>query len=257
MKFIKYLFLLVFLSSCIANKDVVLLQGDASLKNYNIPHKTFKTQVNDFLFVTIKSKNPELLAFFNDLTNGNQNGNSQSIDPYMQGLRIDPHGNIRLPYIGEMNVLGYTTDEIRVMIEQKLSTLIIDKNSYFVDVKLGGIKYTVLGEVGSPGSITHLTYETNIVEAISKAGDFTTYANRKKVEVIRQEENGIKKYEIDVTNLEALNSEVFLIKANDIINVKPLKQKPIGIGTTGLSVFNTVISTFSVIVTTVLFIKTL
>ena len=39
---------------------------------------------------------------------------------YFTGYSIDEHGNIRLPYIGELNVLGYTTDEVREKVKSEL-----------------------------------------------------------------------------------------------------------------------------------------
>lgn len=253
------LFCLTFLFSCVSNKRTVYLQGSTSKEIYNLQHKTFKTQVNDALLINVTSRDKELTEFFNSLSPSGQSagGNGQNINPYLTGYRIDPHGNIRLPYIGQMNVLGYTMDEIRIKVEKELAKHIQNPIDFYVEVKNAGIKYTIIGEIGMPGTNTLLQYEANIIDAIANSGDITQYGNRTNVEIIRQEESGLKKYEIDLTNINSFNSDVFLIKNNDIINVKPIKQKPIGIGTTGLSVFNTILSTFTVIVTTYLFINSL
>lgn len=248
----------IFLTSCVSNKRTTYLQGNTSEEIYNLQHKTFKTQVNDVLIIKVTSKDTELTNFFNSLaTSGQSNGNSQNINPYLTGYRIDPHGNIRLPFIGEMNVLGYSVDEIRIKIEKELEKYLQNTDSYFVDVKYAGIKYTILGQIGSPGTNNLMQYEVNIIDAIANSGDITEYGNRTNVEVIRQEEDGLKKYEIDLTNINTFNSDVFLIKNNDIINIKPISQKPIGLGTTGLSVFSTILSTFTVAITTYLFIDSL
>ena len=234
------------------------LQGTSENKNYNFPHKIYKSQVNDILFITITSKDKELTNFFNNLSStSGQSNNSNNINPYLTGYRIDKHGNVRLPYIGELNVLGFTFDEIRLKIEEQLGKYIKNTDTYFVTVKSGGIKYTILGEINAPGSNSLLAYEANIIDAIADSGDVTQYGNRTNVEVIRQEENGVKKYIVDLTNIESLNSEVFLLKNNDIINIKPIRQKPVGIGTTGLSVFNTILSTFTVALTTFIFVNSL
>ena len=52
-------------------------------------------------------------------------------------------------------------------------------------------------------------------------------------------------------------SENFYIKPNDIIYIAPLKQKTWGVGTTGLQTFTTIISVFTLGVTTYLLIKSL
>ena len=247
------------LLSCVTNKQATYLQGNLENKTFNFPHKTYTTQVNDILLITVTSKDKELTSFFNNLgsSGNNQNSAAQNINPYLTGYRIDQHGNIRLPYIGELNVLGFTYDKIRDKIELELSKYLKNTSTYFVTVKNSGIKYTILGEISNPGTQTLLQYEASIIDAIANSGDVTEFGNRKNIEVIRQEKNGVKKYEIDLTQVESLNSDVFLIKNNDIINIKPIKQKPIGIGTTGLSVFNTIISTFTVAITTFIFVQSL
>jgi len=259
-KIFLYIFTLVLLSACVSNKKATYLQGDLNKTTLNFPHKIYKTQINDVLLITVTSKDKTLTNFFNNLSAAgeNQSGASgQNINPYLSGYRIDQHGNIRLPYIGEINVLGYSITEIRQNIEEELAKYIKNTDTFFVSVKSAGIKYTIIGEIGSPGTNTLLQYEASIIDAIANSGDVTEYGNRTNVEVIRQEKNGVKKYNIDLTNIDSLNSNVFLIKNNDIINIKPIKQKPIGIGTTGLSVFNTIISTFTVAITTYLFVQSL
>lgn len=45
------------------------------------------------------------------------------------------------------------------------------------------------------------------------------------MEVIRFTPTGTEKYNIDLTQINAVDSEVFYIQPKDLINVKPLKQK--------------------------------
>ncbi|MGY5351355.1 polysaccharide biosynthesis/export family protein [Wenyingzhuangia sp. IMCC45533] len=235
------------------------LQGETTSNQYNFQHKIYKTQINDLLLINVTSKDVELTQFFNSLGNNSSQsaGNVQQINPYVTGYRIDKDGNVRLPYLGKVGVLNMTFDEIRIKLENLLSQYIKNKDAFFVSVKGGGIKYTILGEISNPGSRLLLQYEANIIDAIADSGDVTQYGNRTNVEIIRQENGAVKKHIVDLTNINSINSDVFLIKNNDIINIKPINQKPIGLGTTGLSVFNTILSTFSVTLTTILFIRTL
>ena len=117
-------------------------------------------------------------------------------------------------------------------------------------VKLSGIRYTIIGEVNSPGTNVLFQNRVSIIEAIANSGDISIVGNRKNVEVIRQSPSGIKKYSIDLTKIEAFNSEVFYIKSNDIINIIPLKQKAWGTGTTGLQTLTTIVSVFTLITST-------
>ncbi|HUS35185.1 MAG TPA: polysaccharide biosynthesis/export family protein [Verrucomicrobiae bacterium] len=58
-----------------------------------------------------------------------------------------------------------------------------------VNIKRENRFYWVRGEVKRPGQLTY-TGEMTVTKAISAAGDFTEYANRSKIEVIRG--NGVK-----------------------------------------------------------------
>ena len=49
------------------------------------------------------------------------------------------------PYVGELNVLGYTEKEVREKIEEELGKYFKDTSNIFVTVKLAGIRFTVLG----------------------------------------------------------------------------------------------------------------
>jgi len=261
-----FLFLLVvtMMSSCVPRKDLVYLQGNpVSLKEIreinNIP---YKLQVDDIISIDIKSDPEDGVRMFqksnaNNATNVNTQagGGLQAGGGYFNGYSVDGHGNIRLPYLGEINVLGYTTTEVRKKIEEKLKEYLEEGTELFVTVKLDGIRYTIMGEVGSPGPKIIYQNRVSIIDAITNAGDVQVVGNRKNVEVIRSTPNGVEKFEIDLTQIDALNSKIFYIKPNDYINVKPLKQKSWGTGTTGLQSLSTIVSVFTLVTSTILIVR--
>lgn len=151
--------------------------------------------------------------------------------------------------------MGYTTKEVRLKIENELSKLFKSPEDIFVTVKLDGIRYTIFGEVNNPGPKIIYQNKVSIIDAISNAGDITLTGNRKNVEVLRFSPGGKQKYTIDLTKIEALDSEVFYIKPNDYINVIPLKQKSWGTGTTGLQSLTTIISIFTLVTSTILIVR--
>ena len=169
---------------------------------------------------------------------------------YFFGYSVDRHGNIRLPYIGEINVLGYTTEEVREKVEEKLDDYVEENTEIFVTVRLDGIRYTIMGEIASPGVKIIYQNQISIIDAVTNAGDITIVGDRKEVEVLRMTEEGYKKFEIDLTNISALDSEIFYVKPNDYINVKPLPQKALGFGTTGFQSLTTIV--FSLITSAIL-----
>tara|TARA_R110001632_G_scaffold66891_1_gene157276 strand:+ start:35721 stop:36479 length:759 start_codon:yes stop_codon:yes gene_type:complete len=248
-KIIFLLFFLSFLSSCVPNKNLIYLQGEPVAKKeiHKINDAPYKLQVGDNIVIDVKSDNEELIKIF---TSG---GGIQASAGIV--YNIDRHGNIRMPRFGEINVLGYTTKEVRLKVEEEISKYLTEDVAYFVSVALNGIKYTIMGEIGSPGPKVVFQNQLSIIDAITNSGDITQLGNRKTVEVLRITPSGAEKYTIDLTNIEALNSEIFFIKNNDYINVMPLKQKSWGTGTTGLSSFNTFVSLFTIITSTILIMR--
>lgn len=80
------------------------------------------------------------------------------------------------------------------------------------------------------------------MEAIANAGGISDYGDRENVQIIRQYPQGEEVHTIDVTNIDALSNPYYYIQPNDMIVVNPLPRKALGLGTTGLEVFRTVVS---------------
>jgi polysaccharide export outer membrane protein len=258
-KFLFYLLILSCLSSCISSKKLTYFQGEPTTKTdlYKLNNEPYRLQVNDILYIDIKAENPEIVALFkSSQTNSNVTSGSGS-GLYYTGYTVDRHGNIRMPYIGELNVLGYTEKEVREKIESELTKFLKNVESVFVTVKLAGINFVITGEIGSPGTVNLTQNEVTIVDAIANAGDFTVYGDRENVVVVRKTIDGVKKYKVNLLEIDVFESENFYIKPNDIIYVAPLKQKTWGVGTTGLQTFTTIISVFTLGVTTYLLVKSL
>ena len=256
MKMKKYFLLplfFFFLFSCVSSKDLIYLQGDPIQKKEikRVNDILYKLQIGDILNIDIKCNEEKLVAIFKKQVSENSvNINPSQGNSYFLDYSIDSNGNVRMPILGTINVLGYTTTEVRKKIENGLKKFIKNSEDIFVSVKLSGIRYTVIGEVLQPGPKVVYQNKVSIIDAIANSGDITIVGNRKKVEVIRNSISGTEKFLVDLTDINALNSHVFYIKSNDIINVVPLKQKSWGTGTTGLQTLSTVISIFTLLTST-------
>ncbi|MFZ2285275.1 MAG: polysaccharide biosynthesis/export family protein [Lutibacter sp.] len=251
--FFLYVAVLSLLSSCISTKQVTSFQGEPVSKSeiHKLNSEPYRLQVNDILYIDIKAENQELVTLFKN----SASGGSSAGGLYFTGYTIDSHGNIRIPYIGEVNVLGYTEKEAREKLEVELGKFLKNPETVFVTVKLGGINFIVTGEVGSPGTKNLMQNQVSIVDALANSGEISTYGDRENVVIIRKSLDGVKKYKININEIAVFESENFYIQPNDIIYVAPLKQKSWGIGTTGLQAFTTVVSVLSFIVTSVLLVK--
>ena len=254
-KFFCIVILLCLITSCVSNKRTVYFQGEPTTKAdvYKFNKTPYKLQVGDILLINIKAPDPKMVALFKPIE---VTGNDIQKNANFTGYTLDRKGNIRVPYLGEINALGYTVKEVREKIENGLKLYIKNYDGLFVQVKLDGIKFIVTGEVGNPGTINLKQKQVSIVEAIANAGEINDTGDRTNIFIIRNTVDGLQKYKINLTSIDVFDSEHYYIKPNDIIYVSPLKRKSWGIGTTGLGVFTTFISVFSVVTSTILIVKT-
>ncbi len=248
----------MFFTSCIPVKDLTYLQDKNSSSEQNsinaVQLKPYRLQVNDVLSVSIKAIDPKFVSIFNT-TDSNTGGKSES-GLYFDGFTVDDHGNIRMPILGEINVIGYTLEEVRINIEKKLLEEYFKSDAnIFVTVKLAGFRYTINGEVGSTGTKTLFQERVNVMEAIANSGDITTVGNRKAVTIIRQTPTGVQMNDIDLTDVNVMKSPYYNLQPNDYIYVKPLKQKSWGTGETGIQSIGTVITLLSLATTVYLLIR--
>ncbi len=251
-----FLFLISISSSCISTKQLTYLSEDDGFVNdsthvYQTLKTPYKAQIGDVLSITVKTTDNNLAQLFNPTSN------SESADSngggYFSGFSVDLHGNIRIPTLGEINVLGYTLEEIRIEIESLLlKDYFKTESSFFVTVKLSGFKFTVTGEVGSPGTKSLLQDQLNIIEALANSGEVSLTGDKRDVKIIRQYPEGQKIHSIDLTKATAFQSPYFMLKPNDIIYVKPLKQKSLGTGTTAVQSLSTILTVLTLLTTTII-----
>ena len=252
----------VLFTSCISTKDLTYLQPNTTSKSDSIKvsqevSKPYRIQTNDVISINIKALDQKLVDMFSVTESASQSQTSAQ-GLYFTGYTVDDHGNIRVPILGELNVLGYTTDEVRQKVEKQLLDEYFKKEAnIFVTVKLAGLRYTINGEIGSPGTNVLYQDRATIMEAIANSGDITTTGNRKEVQIIRKFAHGFETYSIDLTNEAAMNSPYYYIQPNDYIIVKPLKQKTWGTGVTGVQSVATIMSAISLITTLLVLSKTL
>ena len=259
-KFLTFVILGILFTSCIPNKDLIYFQGEASenQKLQKLQNEPYKLQVNDMLDIQIKSADEKLVALFQTTTTGGNNTTQFTEESlYFTAYTIDRQGNIRLPYLGDINVLGYTTAEVTEKIEKEFEVYFKNPEDVFITVKLAGIRFTVLGEVGNTGVKVLYLNQVNLVEALATAGDISITGNREKVTVFRKKIDGTKRYEVNMLDISSFDSDNFFIQSNDIIYVEPLKQKSWGTGTSGMQTITSLIAVLSLVTTTILLINTL
>ena len=94
-----------------------------------------------------------------------------------------------------------------------------------VSIMILNFKVSVMGEVSNPSVVTIPSEKVSLLEALSRAGDLTIYAQRDNVLLIREEDGFKNLYKIDLTSDDIFTSPNYFLKPNDVIYVQPNEAK--------------------------------
>lgn len=217
------LLFLLMLQSCTTRRDMLYLQDLDSYSNAALTYTSPKIQPNDILKIDIGDLNPSVAAPFNN--NSRASGPETSVDMMrLTGYLVNPQGNVMMPILNEVKVGGLTPGNVEVKIKERLIN-----EGYLVNptvlVRVLNNKFTILGEVNSPGVIAFSEESISMLEAIGLAKDLTYSAIRKDIKLIREVDGKRLVYHIDLTTAAWLSNPNFRVRQNDVIVVTPNKLK--------------------------------
>lgn len=216
--------------SCSSYKKLTYLQDMEPMVEYEVAERPdVKISVNDKLNILVTCQEPSLAAPFNlqsgtfsvDPTTGE--ASSTVTSEASKGYLVDKDGYINFPVLGMVKATGYTLNEFRDMLIEKIKGTHYIKDP-IVMVEFMNFQITVLGEAGA-GNYNIPNGHINILEAIAMAGDLSTSARRDDVWVIRTQDGIRTVYSIDMRSKSLYDSPAFYLQQNDLIYVKPLRSK--------------------------------
>jgi polysaccharide biosynthesis/export protein len=242
--------ILVLLSSCVTQRKVEYLQDRSdSTKTFNeAEFANYRLKPNDELYIQINSLDIGAANVFSNA--GNQpSTNIGSLTPYGASLlsySVDKEGYLLLPVIGNVYVKDKTLSQVSIILRDSLNHVL---NQPIVTVKLVNRYVSVLGEVNNPGHFPYSQDKLSIFDAIGLAGDITEYGNRNEIILLRNENGENIRIKLNLTKSDILTSGYYNLRPNDIVYVKPLRNKFWGMRqfpfsilfstlTTGLLIYN-------------------
>ncbi|MEX2566832.1 MAG: polysaccharide biosynthesis/export family protein [Cyclobacteriaceae bacterium] len=220
-----------------------------------VPNQTeaYLLQYNDVVDINVKTTSEELNEIFGiassdqaarmNMGMGAQNGGDVF---FINGYTLDENGEVELPLLGEIKLLGLTTKQAQKLVEEKL-TAYVNEEDFFVRVRLGGIRFSALGEFNRNGNYTILQNRISIFQAIAHAGDMTTTAKRNEVVLVRQYPNGTRSFRVNLNDQRIIESEFYFIRPNDMIYAEPMKIRELGTGINFVQTFQLAVTTLSAV----------
>jgi polysaccharide biosynthesis/export protein len=213
----------LFITSCSYKQDQILFQEKSSIdsaRHANVETlETYRIQPQDILQVR----------------------NLQNMS-YGQTYQVEEDGNVALPVIGRVPVVGLTRMEATQKIEDLYrKTLLKDP---IIEVKIVNLKVTVLGEIKAQGNYPLLKDKTTLVEMIGEAGGLTENANETNIEIIRGSQENAQVTVVNLRDRSSISSPETILHNGDIIYIAKNRR----------AIRNDKVSTFSTVIQPILII---
>jgi polysaccharide export outer membrane protein len=231
--------LLFFSVSCISNKRITYLQNlpendpidlDEFIPFAEVDYR-YVLQPFDIVDIDFASSNEELTKAFEfqgsrSMRGGGGGGAGANDIFYFTGYSIDQDGYILLPKLGKVQIAGLTEEEARVKVQEEISTYF--KEEVFVKLRIGGIRFTALGEFSNSGTLVIMKNRATIFDALALAGESSILAKKDKLFIVRQYDGGSKIHQINLNDRALLASEFYFIQPNDILYLEPMRIRQFG-----------------------------
>jgi len=240
------LLLLALLSafSCTTQKKLAYLNNLSETggeESFTMEIPDYTIQARDILYITAKAMTSEglIMDFLSESrTYGSGTYLQGEAGQFLYGYDVNSEGRVVIPAVGEILVTGLTLEEARDTIQKKVDRVY---KSTTVACKLLSFKFTVIGEVRTPGSYINYNNYLTVLEAVGRAGGISDFGRRDKLLVIRPVPGGTKTYTLNLQDKNILSSEAYFLLPNDVVIVEPQAKK----------IFNLNLPTFSFILTSV------
>ncbi len=257
-RFLSLALILLGFLSCKSSKELIYLNDLADGQKTEpltekIPEILIKK--GDMLYISVKSSNPDINTLFNP-EEGSLAQASTSYQKfttpsgaYLYGFEVNPTGEVILPIIGNVKVIGVTQQKAQELVQEKANIFLKEG---IVKLKLLNFKVTILGEVRNPGVYYNYNNTFTILEAMAMANGNTDYSNLNKVMIVRPGEKGNTSYLLDLSTKNSYLSDAFFLQPNDYIFVQPGKYKTLQLNA---QLFSLMFSSLSLLLTALILFK--
>jgi polysaccharide export outer membrane protein len=111
-------------------------------------------------------------------------------------IPVRPDGRISMPLLNDVRAAGLTPNQLAAQITTSLKKFVSDPQVTVIVTQINSQRVYILGEVSRTGAYPLLP-DMTVLQALSSAGGFTQFANRKKIYMFRVENGKQVKYPFD------------------------------------------------------------
>lgn len=136
------------------------------------------------------------------------------------GITIPPNARISYPLVREgILVAGKTVEQIAAEITKKLDEFIIDPKVTVTLDKANATRYSVMGNVATPG-VRVMDRKVSVYEAVLEAGGVTKDGDKKKIAVVSYGKDGrLTRRVVNLTDMEAGKADMVYLSPGDQVFV--------------------------------------
>ena len=227
MRLLLWLLLVVFVSSCGVNSNLMLRTKKDFEYDEIPPLDETKEDVlapNDVIEFRLFSNDGFQLI---DMTSGvqteeDQRGGARGVMAMRMRFtyNIEHDGLVKLPILGRVKLAGKTLREAELFLEEKYEKYY---NRPFSIINIANKRVVIFPGQGGQATVINIpNNNTNLLEALALAGGITQRGKAKKIKVIRTMEDGSTKvFKVNLATIDGLEDGKMVVQANDIIYVEP------------------------------------
>lgn len=185
----------------------------------SVTEKNYRIQKNDLLSLVVYTNKGERIIDPNfELRQTNTNQNQTNQNQFLYLVRED--GLIKLPIIGEVDLLGLAINEAEQKLQQLYSTYYIDP---FVILQFENKRVIVLGANG--GQVIPLINDhTSLIEVVALSGGISQQAKSHNVRVIRGDPKNPSVFVVDLSTISGMQKSMIRLEPGDIVYIEPWRR---------------------------------
>jgi polysaccharide export outer membrane protein len=140
---------------------------------------------------------------------------------------VDKEGDVNLPMIGKIKLIGDTKQSAQTKIEEAYSKHFKNPN---VEVSILNLSVSVQGEVRTPGIYQLRRERTTLLEVLAAAGGISQFGKEHVVKVVRGsgQDKEPELYIFDLRQIDAVKTSDLVLKDKDVVYVEPRDVQVLG-----------------------------